>query len=178
MLPVLTGQRSRIKIRDCPRSQPDQNPNIAPESLPWLVQTRLSLGFLQDVAKATSFSPARRRDAPGLRHHQEFWCNVRVTGPASQYILYWSASIGLPARSPLIRPATRRFKVRPASNHLPGLNQCARLSAEKLSRPGGIHCPFIRRRRDFARGDFQEENRELTVQGCTASAVPIRRNPG
>ena len=117
-----------------------------------------------------------------------------LTGPASQYILgncsrhgstshipvvvYWSASIGLPARSPLIRPSTRRFKVRPASNHLPGLNRCARLSAEELSRPGDIYCPFIRRRRDFARGDFQEENRELTVQGCTASAVPIRRNPG
>jgi hypothetical protein len=38
-----------------------------------------------------------------------------LTGPASQYILYWSASIGHPARSPLIRPATRRFKVRTGS---------------------------------------------------------------
>jgi len=34
-----------------------------------------------------------------------------LTGPASQYILYWTASIGLPARSPLIRPPAQRFKI-------------------------------------------------------------------
>jgi len=98
LLPVLSDQRSRIKIRDYPRSRPD------------------------------------------------------LDGSASQNILFWSASIGHPARSPLIRPATRRFHVRPGSKHLPGLNQCAHLSDTKLSRPGGLHCPFIRRRRDFARG--------------------------
>ena len=70
---VLYSQRSRIKIRDYP------SPNIAPVSRPWLVQARLGLGFLQDVATATSFSPARRRDAPVLRHHLGFWCNVRAS---------------------------------------------------------------------------------------------------
>jgi len=39
----------------------------------------------------------------------------------------------------------------------------AHLSAEDGIPPGAI---------------FMDENRALTVQGCTASAVPIRRNPG
>ena len=86
-----------------------------------------------------------------------------LAGPASQYILHWSASIGLPARSPLIRPATRRFNVRPDSDPSPGPNRCANFSRWQLSRPDDTQCPFFRRRRDFARGDFQEENRVLTV---------------
>ncbi|MGB5486010.1 MAG: hypothetical protein WBN06_01325, partial [Lysobacterales bacterium] len=97
---------------------------------------------------------------------------------ALQNILFWAASIGHPARSPLTRPATRRFKVRTGHERLPCLNQGARLSAEKLNSPGGNHCPFIRLGRDTYRGAFQEEKRELQVQGCTFSAVPIRRDPG
>ena len=135
-------------VRDYP------SPNITPVSRPWLVQARLALGFLQDVATATSFSPARRRDAPVLRHHPEYWRNVRAS---SQPDLNGT---GLTEHPRQLLP--------------PCLNQGARLSAEKLSRPGGTKCPFIRRSRDFTRGDFQEENRELTIQGCTASAVPIR----
>src|SRR5210317_1168962 len=77
-----------------------------------------------------------------------------LTGPASQYILYWAASIGLPARSSLTRPATQRLKVRTGRKPLPCLNQGARLSAEKLNSPGGIQCPFIRRRQGSARGNF------------------------
>ena len=86
------------------------------------------------------------------------------TGPASQNIVFWSASIGRRARSPLTRPATRRFKVRTGRKRTQCLNHGAQLSAEKLKGPGGIQFPFIRRRRDFARGDFQDENRELMVQ--------------
>ena len=56
------------------------DPNIAPVSRPWLVQARLGLSFPQDVATATSFSPARRRDAPVLRHPPGYWRNVRVNG--------------------------------------------------------------------------------------------------
>jgi len=72
--------------------------------------------------------------------------------------VFWSASIGHPARSPLIRPATRRFKARLGNNRLPGLNQGAGRQTEELNSPGGIHCPFIRRRRDFGRDNFQDEN--------------------
>ena len=60
-----------------------------------------------------------------------------LTGPASQNIMFWSASIGLPARLPLIRPATQRFKVRTDSNHLPGLNHGARRQREEPNRPDG-----------------------------------------
>ena len=115
---------------------------------------------------------------PGSRSGTALAASRILTGPASQYILYWAASIGLPARSPLIRLATRRFKVRPGSIRLPGPNRGACRQTEKPNSPGGVHCPFIRRRQDFARGAFQEEKRELKVHGCTSSAVPIRRSPG
>ena len=42
-------------------------------SRPWLVQARLGLGFLQAIATAMPFSPARRPDAPVLRHHPGCW---------------------------------------------------------------------------------------------------------
>src|SRR5210317_2599221 len=92
---------------------------------------------------------------PGSRSGTSLAAGRVLTGPASQYILYWAASIGRPARSSLTRPATRRLKARTDHKRPPCLNQGARLSAEKLNSPGGIQCPFIRRRRDFARGDFQ-----------------------
>jgi hypothetical protein len=76
-----------------------------------------------------------------------------LTGPASQYILYWTASIGHPrqslpawlyllhpcsrARSPLIRQPTRRFDVaQPATIHRLPSNEGAIFSVWKLNSPG------------------------------------------
>jgi len=104
-----------------------------------------------------------------------------LTGPALQYILYWAASIGHPrqllparlyllhpcsrARSPLIRQPTRHFDVaQAATTHRIPSNEVPCFQPEKLKSSGGVLCPFIRRERGSARGDFQGENRGLMVQ--------------
>ena len=88
-----------------------------------------------------------------------------LTGPALQHILCWAASIGHPARSPLIRRATRRFDVaQTATTHQVPSNDGATFSVCKLNSPGGVCGPFIRRGQGSARGDFQGENRGLMVQ--------------
>ena len=46
---------------------------------------RLDLGFLQPIAMAISFSPARRPVAPVLRQNSRDWCNIRVKGMLHQY---------------------------------------------------------------------------------------------
>jgi hypothetical protein len=85
-----------------------------------------------------------RASGPGSGSGTTLAASRILTGPASQYILYWAASIGRPARSPLIRLATRRLKVRPGSNHPPGL-----LSLQPESEPqktydnDGIHSLVI-----------------------------------
>ena len=88
-----------------------------------------------------------------------------LTGPALQYILYWAASIGHPARSPLIRRATRRFDVaQTATTHRLPSNEVPFFQPEKLYSPGSVFSPFIRRGQGSARDDFQGENRGLMVQ--------------
>ena len=52
-------------------------PRTTPVSWPWLVHARLNLDFLQPIAMAISFSPARRPAAPVLRQHPEYWCSSR-----------------------------------------------------------------------------------------------------
>ena len=97
-----------------------------------------------------------------------------LTEPASQNILFWSASIGRPARSHLIKSATRRFHAIQYSKPLPGLTPGAAHQVGPLSSPGGLQCPFIRRRQGSARGDFPDENRRLTAHGCAASPCSFR----
>ena len=69
-----------------------------------------------------------------------------LTGPALQHILCWAASIGHPARSPLIRQSTRRFDVaQPATTHRLPLNEGAMFSVWKLKRlirVAEILCPI------------------------------------
>ena len=141
---------------------------------------KLAVMKRQEVGVGTTdgCSLCSQASGPGSRSGTALAAGRVFTGPASQNILFWTASIRHPARSPLTRPATRRFKVRTGRNRPPCLNQGACLSAEKLNSPGGIHYPFIRRRQASARGAFQEEKREPKVHGCTSGAVPIRRNPG
>ena len=55
------------------------NPDIAPVSRLWLVHARLDLSFLQPIAQAMDFSPARRPAAPVRRQHPRDWCNIRVS---------------------------------------------------------------------------------------------------
>ena len=94
------------------------------------------------------------------------------TGPALQHILCWAASIGHPARSPLIRQPTRRFDVaQPATTHRLPSNEGATISVRKLNSPGGVYGPFIRREKGSAPGAFQEENRGPMVQD-----VPLARS--
>ena len=47
------------------------NSHNAPVSRSWLVQIRLDLSFLQPIAMAIDFSPARRPAKPGLRQPRE-----------------------------------------------------------------------------------------------------------
>jgi len=66
-------------------------------SRPWLVRIRLDLSFLQSIATAMAFSPARRPVASGRRHHPGYWCNMRAnedTNPGEQLTLYgyWRSS--------------------------------------------------------------------------------------
>ena len=102
-----------------------------------------------------------------------------LTGPASQNILFWTASIGHPrqllpawpyllhpcsrARSPLIHQSTRRFEGRPTSKPPPRPYDIMEFESEKLSSAGGVCGLFIRRGKGSARGDFQGENRGPTV---------------
>ena len=88
-----------------------------------------------------------------------------LTGPALEHILCWAASIGHPARSPLIRLPTRRFDVaQTATTHRLPSNEVPCFQLEKLNCPGGVCIPFIRREKGSARDDFQGENRGLMVQ--------------
>jgi len=108
-------------------------------------------------------------------------CSRHCSTSCIPAVVCWAASIGHPrqllpawlyllhpcsrARSPLIRQATRRFDVaQTATTHRLPSNEGAILSACKLSSPGGVCGPFIRRGQGSARGDFQGENRGLMVQ--------------
>ena len=113
---------------------------------------------------------------PGLRSGTTLAAGRVLTGPASQNILFWAASIGHPARSSLTRPATRRFKVRPGHNRPPCPYQGARLSAEELNSPGGLHFPFIRRRRDFARGAIFYNYGRMKIESRRCIHAPSNRS--
>jgi len=54
------------------------SPHIAPVPRHWLVQIRLDLCFLQPIAKAIGFSPARRPGAPVLRQSPGYQHDMRT----------------------------------------------------------------------------------------------------
>jgi len=79
--------------------------HIAPLSRLWLVQLRLNLCFLQPIAMAIGFSPARRSAAPVQRQIPGKWHNMR-TGPLIRSVraihnrrkLGWIGQFPLPRR--------------------------------------------------------------------------------
>jgi hypothetical protein len=52
--------------------------HITPVSRFWLGRKHLDLSFLQPIAKAIGFSPARRPAAPDLRHNSLDRDNMRI----------------------------------------------------------------------------------------------------
>jgi hypothetical protein len=132
--------RSRIRIRDYPRSQADINGTG--------LKVHPVLGGLDR---------ASRPIAPNLPAH-----SARATAsllhflPCRQTVQSFS-----PARA---TASLLHFEVRPSSNRPPGLERSATPANGKLKSPGGLGYPLIRRGQGSARGDFQGENRGAMVQ--------------
>jgi len=128
----------------------------------------------------TTLAARRILTGPALQHILGN-CSRHDSTSCIPAVVCWAASIGHPrqllparlyllhpcsrARSPLIRQTTRRFDVaQTATTHQVPSNEVPSFQSEKLSSPGGVCGPFIRRGKGSARGDFQGENRGLMVQ--------------
>jgi hypothetical protein len=61
------------------------SPHIAPVHRLWLVQIRLDLSFLQPIAMAIGFSPARRPVAPVLRQNPAYRYDMRAATKDERY---------------------------------------------------------------------------------------------
>ena len=103
-------------------------------------------------------TPRSLRDSPRIQPD--------LTWPLIQYI-HVLDELDWPSRPIVHYPSGySAFRNRRMRCHRLCLKRSTSVSVCKVNGAGGLCCPFIRREKGSARGDFQEENREPMVHDC------------